>query len=349
MPASHSPHDHGNVHPHAHGDGMDEHHEVGFLGAIRHLVALHSHDHAAAIDSATANREGMRRWSSTWSGCWPPRWSRWWSSPCRVRWLSWPTPCTTFGCSHRAASGRRVLARSPTREPPYTYGYGSRGPRWDLHRGHDRPVRRPGRLAGGGGSSTRRPSSTPAWVAAAGLSASPATSWSPCTASGSVAASGRPRWSPTGSRPHRRAHLPGRHRGGRGVDGRLGAGRPIVGLVISVAILNVLRHAARDIYRRLMDRVDPASSTGARARHTTGIVDVDRVPVRWIGHGLHADAEVALDPTLELAAAHDVREEARHRLLHNVPRLADVLLHANPAGRPQAHDRTSHHRQPPVT
>ncbi len=33
---------------------------------------------------------------------------------------------------------------------------------------------------------------------------------------------------------------------------------PIVGLLITVAILAVLRTAARDVYRRLMDVVDPA-------------------------------------------------------------------------------------------
>ena len=44
--------------------------------------------------------------------------------------------------------------------------------------------------------------------------------------------------------------------------------------------------------------------------------------------------------------AHDVLEDARHRLLHRIPRLGDILLHANPAGRAGAHDRTAHHRHP---
>jgi cation diffusion facilitator family transporter len=35
---------------------------------------------------------------------------------------------------------------------------------------------------------------------------------------------------------------------------------PVVGLVITVAILAVLRQAAREIYRRLMDAVDPRLS-----------------------------------------------------------------------------------------
>jgi cation diffusion facilitator family transporter len=124
---------------------------------------------------------------------------------------------------------------------------------------------------------------------------------------------------------------------------------PVVGLAISVAIFNLLRHAARDIYRRLMDRVDPGlvDRIEDALAHTRGVHAVDRVRVRWIGHGLEADAEVALDPSLDLVAAHDVLEDARHRLLHQIPRLGDVLLHANPAGHPDAHDRTGHHRSAP--
>jgi divalent metal cation (Fe/Co/Zn/Cd) transporter len=80
--------------------------------------------------------------------------------------------------------------------------------------------------------------------------------------------------------------------------------------------------------------------------HVTGIASVDRVRVRWIGHELHADAEVALTPALSLVEVHDVLEEARHQLLHSIPRLADVLLHPNPAGTPDAHQRTAHHWAP---
>lgn len=120
---------------------------------------------------------------------------------------------------------------------------------------------------------------------------------------------------------------------------------PVVGLAISAVILKVLHTAARDIYGRLMDRVDPALVDGIEHElgHVEGIDAVDRVRVRWIGHELHADADVAVDRTLDLAATHDILEEARHHLLHTVPRLTDILLHANPAGCHHAHERVRHH------
>jgi divalent metal cation (Fe/Co/Zn/Cd) transporter len=96
-----------------------------------------------------------------------------------------------------------------------------------------------------------------------------------------------------------------------------------------------------------MARIDPALVD--RLEHELaavgGITAVDRVRVRWIGHELHADADVAIDRTLDLAATHDILEDARHQLLHTIPRLADVLLHANPAGCHHAHERLRHHER----
>lgn len=121
---------------------------------------------------------------------------------------------------------------------------------------------------------------------------------------------------------------------------------PIVGLVIGVAIIHVLRIAARDIYRRLMDGVDPelVDLVDEQLVATPGVRVVERSRVRWIGHQLHVDAEVALDADLSLTEAHDLLEDARHRLLHHVPRLADALLHASPVSDgDSAHALTRHH------
>lgn len=124
---------------------------------------------------------------------------------------------------------------------------------------------------------------------------------------------------------------------------------PVIGLVISLAIANVLRGAARDIYRRLMDAVDPAlvDQVDTHLAAAPGVRGVERTRVRWIGHQLHVDADLILDAHLDLADAHDILEGARHSLLHQVPRLADALLHASPTddhGDP--HAITRHHFTP---
>jgi cation diffusion facilitator family transporter len=108
---------------------------------------------------------------------------------------------------------------------------------------------------------------------------------------------------------------------------------PIVGLLITVAILVVLRTAVRDVFRRLMDGVDPAFLDAAEAVLAAhpGVEAVHSVRMRWIGHRLRADAELDVDPNLSLAAAHRIAHEAERDLIDVVPKLASALVHAYPA------------------
>jgi len=115
----------------------------------------------------------------------------------------------------------------------------------------------------------------------------------------------------------------------------------IAGLVIAALILSVLRQAAGDVVDRLMDAVDPALTAKARRVLTgvQGVQGVGELRIRWIGHRLHAEAEITVDGDLPLSAAHSITEEARHRLLHDVPRLTSAIIHADPCG----HDGVDHH------
>lgn len=110
---------------------------------------------------------------------------------------------------------------------------------------------------------------------------------------------------------------------------------PVVGLVITVAILAVLRQAAREIYRRLMDAVDPAlvDQVDQRLRATPGVLGVGQVRLRWIGHHLRAECEVIVDGGATAVQAHQVAVDAEHGLLHALPRLAAAMVHADPQPR----------------
>jgi cation diffusion facilitator family transporter len=108
---------------------------------------------------------------------------------------------------------------------------------------------------------------------------------------------------------------------------------PVVGLLITVAILTVLRQAGREIYRRLMDAVDPALVDQAEdtLRATAGVLNVGQVRLRWIGHQIRAECEVVVSPDITAVQAHQVTVTAEHDLLHAIPRLAAALVHADPA------------------
>jgi cation diffusion facilitator family transporter len=122
---------------------------------------------------------------------------------------------------------------------------------------------------------------------------------------------------------------------------------PIVGLVITVAILFMLKDAAQEVFRRLMDAVDPALLAAAEdaLRPVGGVLEVSRLRMRWIGHHLHAEVTIVVSDRLSVREAHGVAVEAEHALLHAVPRLTSALVHADPApgGPDDPHALLAHH------
>ncbi len=121
----------------------------------------------------------------------------------------------------------------------------------------------------------------------------------------------------------------------------------IMGLVITLALLSVLRTTARDIFRRLMDSVDPelVDRVEQVLAGVEGVDQVEQVRIRWVGHQLQAEATIVSDAQLTLAAAHAIAERAHHQLLHEVPRLTEALIHSDPgtAGTATGHQLTAHH------
>lgn len=123
---------------------------------------------------------------------------------------------------------------------------------------------------------------------------------------------------------------------------------PLAGLGITVSLLFVLRGAARDVFRRLLDAVDPAlvGEVTRAIEPIPGVKTIDDVRMRWIGHELRGEVEVTIDSNATLRDAHEVAVDVEHRLLHRVPRLRAVTVHVNPepveAWDP--HEKLAHHR-----
>ena len=114
---------------------------------------------------------------------------------------------------------------------------------------------------------------------------------------------------------------------------------PAVGLLITAAILAVGWQAAREVGRRLMDSVDPALTDAAEATllGTPGVLGVGQLRLRWVGHRLRAECEIGVDPNSSVVHAHGIAVSAEHALLHAIPRLAAVTVHADPV------DAADHH------
>ncbi len=53
--------------------------------------------------------------------------------------------------------------------------------------------------------------------------------------------------------------------------------------------------------------------------------------MRWIGHEIHADADLDIESTSSQAQAHRLAHSAEHELTHAVPKLASAVVHAYPS------------------
>jgi cation diffusion facilitator family transporter len=127
---------------------------------------------------------------------------------------------------------------------------------------------------------------------------------------------------------------------------------PIVGLLITVAILFILKDTAVTMWHRLMDAVEPSLVHNIRdtAQSVPGVMEasVHNVRVRWLGHRLHADLHISVDEDLTTRESHYIGEEVRHALLHAQPKLSVVSVHIDPCGHggEDAHGLVEHHLKP---
>jgi cation diffusion facilitator family transporter len=106
----------------------------------------------------------------------------------------------------------------------------------------------------------------------------------------------------------------------------------IVGLVITVAIVRIVWESGATIFTRLLDGVDPAVIAEVKhaVQHLPAVQEVTQVRVRWVGHRLHAELNIAVSPHLSVAQGHAIATEVRHQLLHHLPHLANAIIHIDP-------------------
>lgn len=108
---------------------------------------------------------------------------------------------------------------------------------------------------------------------------------------------------------------------------------PIIGLIITVAILFVLRDASKKVFRRLMDGVEPemVDLVEATSKNVDGVISVDDVRVRWIGHRLDANLRITVDDRLSLSEGHAVASRVHDTVVSTVGKLDSLLVAIEPA------------------
>ncbi len=122
---------------------------------------------------------------------------------------------------------------------------------------------------------------------------------------------------------------------------------PIIGALITIAILFIVKDAGMAMWHRLMDAVEPevVDRVERSAAAVPGVEQVHQVRARWLGHALSAELHITVDEDLPTHASHRIAEEVRHALFHAQPRLAEIIVHVDPCGHSgdDHHAPTQHH------
>ena len=120
----------------------------------------------------------------------------------------------------------------------------------------------------------------------------------------------------------------------------------VVGIVVVITGIRVLRDASLELVDT-MPSPDLTSEILAAARSVTGVRGIDKVYARKTGLQYHIDLHIEVDPTLTVAASHAIGGHVRATLKHELPWVADVLVHVEPSNAAaRDHDSPLGERQP---
>src|SRR5215210_2799270 len=107
---------------------------------------------------------------------------------------------------------------------------------------------------------------------------------------------------------------------------------PLIGLAITVAILFIVKDAAKAVFRRLLDGIEPSILTEVAhaPMHVAGVEEVHAVRARWLGHKVMADLHITVDRRLSVEQSHRIVEQVEQELKDHVPAFGEATIHVCP-------------------
>ena len=109
---------------------------------------------------------------------------------------------------------------------------------------------------------------------------------------------------------------------------------PVASLIIALFILRVAVRIFRDAIDQMVDH-SASEETEAAFRATAleqpGVLDVELLRTRMFGNRVYVDLEIAADPDLTLAAAHEIAEQVHDAIEQTYPDVKHIMVHVNPA------------------
>jgi cation diffusion facilitator family transporter len=111
---------------------------------------------------------------------------------------------------------------------------------------------------------------------------------------------------------------------------------PIIGLIITIAILAIVWQSARTVLIRMLDGVDADVVDGLRhaVDHVPGVLAVSDVRARWVGHRLRVEVNVSVSPEKSVTEGHHVAKQVEQQLRAHMPFVSGVIVHVDPVEEP---------------
>lgn len=108
---------------------------------------------------------------------------------------------------------------------------------------------------------------------------------------------------------------------------------PIFGLIIGVAIVFITRDAIVAMWYRLMDAVDPHLIDHAEAaiRKNRMVLEINYLRMRWVGHSLHLESCILINPKLEFSQIQYIRDQIDQELIKELPYLSEITISVSPS------------------
>ena len=106
----------------------------------------------------------------------------------------------------------------------------------------------------------------------------------------------------------------------------------LVGLGITAAIFLTCYSAARDVLMRFLDAVDPGITREIREtiQKVPDVRDVTEIRVRWLGHRLHVEANIAVESFLPVEKAHHIAQHVNDQLRRQLKYISGATIHVDP-------------------
>lgn len=113
---------------------------------------------------------------------------------------------------------------------------------------------------------------------------------------------------------------------------------PIIGVLITIAILFIVKDAAFSIWTRLIDGIEPdiLAQIEHAPTHVQGVLGVHDVRARWLGHRVCSDVAIKVDPSLSVQEADAISQKVEQALHKHVRLLGSVVVRVCPSPRSDA-------------